>query len=52
MVILGDSFQNRLAWHWDVTADGAGECTACGHCEKLCTQHLPIIERLAHIAKG
>jgi len=50
MVLLGDSFKDRLAWHWDVTADGAGACIKCGACEKLCTQHLPIMERLAHIA--
>ncbi|MCL2253185.1 MAG: aldo/keto reductase [Lachnospiraceae bacterium] len=50
MVLLGSSFQNRLDWHWDVVAKDAGKCTKCGMCEKLCTQHLPIIERLAHIA--
>lgn len=29
----------------------AVECTECGICEEDCTQHLPIIERLAEIAK-
>jgi uncharacterized protein len=30
--------------------DVAAECLKCGQCEKACTQHLPIIERLAAIA--
>ncbi|MCL2052160.1 MAG: aldo/keto reductase [Lachnospiraceae bacterium] len=50
MVLLGGSFMNRLAWHWDVTADGAGDCTRCGLCEGLCTQHLNIMDRLTHIS--
>ena len=50
MVLLGDSFKNRLALHWDMEAAGAGHCVRCGECERLCTQHLPIMERLAHIA--
>ena len=49
--ILGGSFMNRLAWHWDVDADNAAKCTRCGLCEELCTQHLPIIDRLDHISK-
>jgi predicted aldo/keto reductase-like oxidoreductase len=52
MTLLGDSFQNRLDWHWDVVAAGAGECIRCGKCEGLCTQHLPIMERLAYIAEN
>jgi predicted aldo/keto reductase-like oxidoreductase len=50
MYQLGMRVEDRLAWHWDVTADGAAACIKCGKCEELCTQHLPIIERLAHIA--
>ena len=52
MVLMNESFQNRLDWHWDVTANDAGKCTGCQKCEKLCPQHLPIIERLAHIYKN
>lgn len=40
---------NRLKWHWGMNTKKAAECIACGKCEKLCTQHLPIIERLKHI---
>jgi predicted aldo/keto reductase-like oxidoreductase len=42
---------NRLSWHWSVKPEEAGKCTACGHCEDACTQHLPIIERLEEITK-
>ncbi len=29
----------------------AKDCTQCGHCESVCTQHLNIIERLEEMAK-
>jgi predicted aldo/keto reductase-like oxidoreductase len=41
---------NRLRWHWGIDTKKAGECTACGNCEKACTQHINIIERLKEIA--
>ncbi len=40
---------NRMKMHWSVTQEQAALCIACGKCEKLCTQHLPIIDRLAEI---
>lgn len=40
----------RLKYHWDLNPEQAAACTACGQCEDVCTQHLPIIERLAEIA--
>ena len=41
--------RDRLAWHWGIDAKKAAECTACGQCEKACTQHINIIERLQEI---
>jgi predicted aldo/keto reductase-like oxidoreductase len=45
-----EDITNRLKWHWDLEPIGAADCISCGKCEKLCTQHLPIIERLNYIA--
>jgi uncharacterized protein len=42
---------DRLSWHWDLSPAEAGRCTRCGQCEEKCTQHLPIMDRLADIAK-
>jgi predicted aldo/keto reductase-like oxidoreductase len=41
---------DRLAWHWNLPPSEAARCTECGQCEELCTQHLPIIARMAEIA--
>lgn len=51
MILTGEkeSIQDRLKNHWGIEPDGAGECIACGRCEKECTQHLPITERLKEI---
>jgi predicted aldo/keto reductase-like oxidoreductase len=48
----GDSKQmfQRMANHWNVDPSWASHCTSCGQCESLCTQKLPIIERLETIA--
>ncbi|MCL2834409.1 MAG: aldo/keto reductase [Treponema sp.] len=45
-----EEVSNRLRWHWDLDTKKAAECTACGLCEKACTQHINIIERLEKIA--
>ena len=45
-----DIIKNRLAWHWGIDNSMAKKCTACGLCEKACTQHINIIERLKEIA--
>ena len=45
-----DIIKNRLAWHWNLDNSMAKKCTACGLCEKACTQHINIIERLKEIA--
>ena len=39
----------RLSGHWGIEKEKAGECISCGKCERLCTQHLPIIDRLKEI---
>jgi len=41
----------RLDGHWGLGWVEAKECIACEKCEKLCTQHLPIIDRLKEIAE-
>lgn len=41
---------NRFRMHWGLTADQAAVCTGCGLCEQRCTQHLPIMKRLAELA--
>ena len=45
-----DPIGDRLHWHWRLERSVAGKCTACGQCEKACTQHLGIIKRLQEIA--
>ena len=53
--ILGDGDDqkiiDRLANHWSMKPSAAKECTQCGECEKKCTQHLPICERMKEIAE-
>jgi predicted aldo/keto reductase-like oxidoreductase len=46
----GDPIGDRLKWHWSLERSVAGKCNACGKCEKACTQHINIIERLKEIA--
>jgi len=47
---VDDPIADRLKWHWSLDRSVAGKCTACGQCEKACTQHINIIERLKEIA--
>lgn len=48
----GDDRQvaDRIRNHWGLDTSLAAKCVACGQCESLCTQKLPIIERLQRIA--
>jgi hypothetical protein len=41
---------DRLKWHWGLAPDAAAACIDCGACETVCTQHLPIRDRLKAIA--
>jgi predicted aldo/keto reductase-like oxidoreductase len=52
-IVTGDqSFvSRRLREHWSLGIDKSGMCVGCGNCEKLCTQHLPIVERLKIISE-
>ena len=45
-----DPIGDRLHWHWSLERSAAGKCAACGQCEKACTQHINIIERLKEIS--
>jgi ferredoxin len=47
-----DPIGDRLKWHWRIERSVAEKCSACGQCEKACTQHLDIIERLKEIASA
>jgi len=54
MKLLSDeeaACSDRMKGHWGIKAEDAGNCISCGECESLCTQHLPIMERLEAIAK-
>jgi len=44
-----NQISDRLRWHWNLEQSAAAKCTGCGQCEKICTQHLNIIERLREI---
>ncbi len=41
---------DRMLWHWALKPSAAKACSMCGACEEKCTQHLPIRERMKHIA--
>lgn len=46
-----DGVKGRLQNHWGIAAGLAKDCIACGKCETLCTQKLPIIDRLKQIGE-
>lgn len=50
MKILGANMFDRAKSHWSLSLEEAARCISCKKCEKLCTQHLPIIDRLKEFA--
>lgn len=51
-----EDFEKRLAFHrnWFMLAKrkaDAKDCIKCGNCERQCTQHINIIERLAELSE-
>ena len=44
---------DRLRWHWGIDAESGKflSCSDCGRCEELCTQKLPIPERIREIRR-
>ena len=53
LVLVSDTKRmiDRLRWHWDIDLKNhhLDDCTQCGQCESLCTQKLPICERIKFI---
>ena len=51
-MIYDDSFHAQLFYNFAVREGGkASDCIACGDCEKVCPQHINIIENLKTIAE-
>jgi predicted aldo/keto reductase-like oxidoreductase len=44
------TLKSMIKMHWRIPPELADKCIECGLCEKKCTQHLPIIERLKYIS--
>ncbi len=44
---------DRLHWHWSINYGDAelDSCSDCGRCEELCTQKLPIPERIRELRR-
>jgi len=49
-----ENMAQRMNWHWGLLRSGhhLDDCTACGQCERACTQKLPIIARLKDVRES
>jgi predicted aldo/keto reductase-like oxidoreductase len=44
--------KDRLQWHWGINSpDTWKSCIECRKCEEVCTQHLPILERMEELTR-
>lgn len=48
----GEEAADRLKYHWGTSIQELERCTECRHCEDVCTQHLPILERFEALKKA
>ncbi len=50
-MMLGDKEETygRMKGMWFMGTDSIDKCLECGKCERQCTQHLPIIQRLKEV---
>ena len=44
------ALKSMIRMHWRIPPELVDKCIECGLCERKCTQHLPIIERLKYIS--
>jgi len=49
--LLNGDVMEKIKYHWSIDLTETEKCIACGQCETLCTQHLPIINRLKEISE-
>lgn len=51
LALYHDEFRAQENYDWNVSDGLASSCIACGACEDVCPQHIPIVEELARAAE-